>query len=56
VLEELASQSVVEGLPRAPFDALVAHQDAALRDALARGREALATALRKRSGPERFGA
>jgi len=56
VLEDLASQAVVEGLPRAPFDALLAHQDAALREALARGREALATALRKRSGPERFGA
>jgi CHAD domain-containing protein len=56
VLEDLASQTVVEGLPRAPFDALLAHQDAALRDALARSREALAKALRKRSGPGRFGA
>jgi CHAD domain-containing protein len=56
VLEDLASQTVVEGLPRAPFDALLAHQDAAIRAALARGREALATALRKRSGPEGFGA
>jgi CHAD domain-containing protein len=56
VLEDLASQTVVDGLPRAPFDALLAHQDAALRDALARSRGALATALRKRSGPERFGA
>jgi CHAD domain-containing protein len=56
VLEDLASQTVLEGLPRAPFDALLAHQDAALRDALARSREALAIALRKRSGPEHFGA
>jgi len=56
VLEDLASQTVGEGLPRAPFDALLAHQDAALHDALARGREALAIALDKRSGPERFGA
>ncbi len=49
--------TVVEGLPRAPFDALLAHQDAELREALARGRDALATALahavRRRS---RFGA
>ena len=56
MLEDLASQTVLDGLPRAPFDALLEHQDAALRDALARSREVLATALHKRSGPERFGA
>jgi CHAD domain-containing protein len=55
VIEDLASQTVVEGLPRATFDALLAHQDAALREALARGREALATALEKEGGPETFG-
>jgi CHAD domain-containing protein len=55
VIEDLASQTVVEGLPRAPFDALLAHQDAALREALARGREALATALETHGGPETFG-
>jgi hypothetical protein len=42
-------------LPRAPFDALLAHQDAALREALARGREALAAALETDGGPETFG-
>jgi CHAD domain-containing protein len=56
VIEELASQTVVEGLPRAPFDALLAHQDAALRKALARGRHALRTALGHQPGPETFGA
>ncbi|HEY3548571.1 MAG TPA: CYTH and CHAD domain-containing protein [Propionicimonas sp.] len=55
VIEDLASQTVVEGLPRAPFDALLAHQDTALREALARGREALATALEAHGGPETFG-
>lgn len=56
VLEELASYTVVEGLPRAPFDALLARQDASLREALARGRDALGTALGHQPGPETFGA
>jgi CHAD domain-containing protein len=54
VLEELASQTVVEGLSRAPFDALLAHQDASLREALTRGRDALGAALGQRQGPENY--
>jgi len=54
VIEELASHPVVEGLQRAPFDALLGHQDTALREALARGRDALGAALRQQHGPEDF--
>ncbi|HEY3408161.1 MAG TPA: CHAD domain-containing protein, partial [Propionicimonas sp.] len=54
VIEDLASRTVAEGLPRAPFDALLAHQDAALREAMARGRDALAAALDTEAGPETF--
>jgi len=55
VIDDLASQTVVEGLPRKPFDVLLAHQDLALRQALARGRKVLATALETHAGPETFG-
>ncbi len=56
VLEELASHTMVEGLPREPFDALLAHQEAVRADALRRGRAALAAALVLQPGPESFGA
>ncbi len=56
VLEELASHTVVEGLPREPFDALLAHQDATRTDALTQGRAALTAALELQPGPESFGA
>jgi CHAD domain-containing protein len=56
VLEELASHTVVEGLPREPFDALLAHQDATRTEALARGRAVLTAALGLQPGPESFGA
>lgn len=56
VLEDLAARAVGEGLPRAPFDVLLEHQDSELRQALARGREALGAALGQPSGPESFGA
>lgn len=55
VIEELASHTVVEGLPREPFDALLAHQDAARTDAMAQGRRALAAAMGLEPGPESFG-
>ena len=56
VIRELASHTVVEGLPREPFEALLAHQEAARGHALARGRVALARALGQHSGPGTFGA
>lgn len=45
VIGDLAWQAVADGLPRLPFDDLRHAQDRALRDSLARGREALAVAL-----------
>lgn len=51
VIGDLAWDAAAEGLPRLPFDNLRHEQDRLLREALARGRDALAVALGLVNGP-----